>query len=321
MKVFINRESPIPLHDQLVTQISLLIASGVLAPGQRLPSVRDLANRLSVHRNTVMAVYNTLEAHGVVTIKAGSGVRVLDATHPAPQDGWREGVALRHLASRFISEARDHGYADEAIREAFELAMAPRPMRRIVVVDPHPDFHPLYREELSAVFNLPIELMTLDDVRRVGGEALDDAAILTSMYHVTPLREMVGAERRVVVFSVNAGDPILARIRALPAGASLGLVTVSETLLRMAKEIIAGLRGEEVLILEAGPDDPDRLKSVWRLSDLIIADTAAFTRLGRLGAKPIERFQLLPEASIRSLAQQLPPEAFRAALVAPASVS
>lgn len=312
MKVFINRESPIPLHDQLVTQISLLIAAGVLAPGQRLPSVRDLASRLNVHRNTVMAVYNTLEGYGVVTIKAGSGVRVLEPKNPSAQDGWREGVALRQLASLFISDARERGYADEAIKEAFELAMAPRPMRRLVVVDPHDDFHALYRQELGAVFSIPIEVLTLDQVREAGAEALDDAALLTSMYHLAPLREVVGHDRRVVVFSVNAADPLLAQVRALPAGQTLGLVTVSETLLRMAKEILAGLRGEELLILEAHPADAERLKAVLRLSDFVMADTPSHARVH--SPKPVHRFQLIPEASLRSLAQQLPPEALRAAL-------
>lgn len=310
MKVFINRESPIPLHDQLVTQISLLIASGVLAPGQRLPSVRDLAGRLDVHRNTVMAVYNTLEGYGVVTIKAGSGVRVLEPKNPSAQDGWRAGVALRQLASLFISDARERGHGDDAIKEAFELAMAPRPMRRLVVVDPHADFHPLYREELGAVFAIPIEMKTLDDVRREGAEALDDAALLTSMYHLAPLREVVGQDRRVVVFSVNAADPLLAHVRAMPSGSTLGLVTVSETLLRMAREIFAGLRGEDLLILEADPTDAERLKAVLRLADFVLADTSSFARVRT--PRPVHRFELIPEASLRSLAQQLPPEALRA---------
>jgi GntR family transcriptional regulator len=314
MKVSINRESPIPLHDQLVTQISLLIAAGVLAPGQRLPSVRDLAGRLDVHRNTVMAVYNTLESYGVVTIKAGSGVRVLEARGRSTSDGWREGVALRHMASQFIAEAREAGNSDAAIREAFELALVPTPMRRIVVVDPHPDFHALYRHELSAVFNFPIETWTIEQVRAEGAESLEDAALLTSMYHLAPLRDVVGAERRVVVFSVDAGESLLARVRALPAGQTVGLVTVSETLLRMAKEIIAGLRGEDLLLLEASPDDPDRLKSVLKLSDMVLTDTPSFDRVKTLTAKPVLRFQLLPEGSLSSVAQQLPAEAFRAAI-------
>jgi GntR family transcriptional regulator len=316
MKVSINRESPIPLHDQLVTQISLLIAAGVLAPGQRLPSVRDLAGRLDVHRNTVMAVYNTLESYGVVTIKAGSGVRVLEPKVPGAADGWRAGVALRHLASHFITEAREQGYSEAAIREAFELALAPAPLRRIVVVDPHADFHALYRHELGAVFNFPIETKTLDEVRAEGADALEDAALLTSMYHLAPLRDVVGSDRRVVVFSVDAGESVLSRVRALPTGQTVGLVTVSETLLRMAKEILAGLRGEDLLLLEADPTDAERLKSVLKLSDLVVADTPSFDRLKGLTPKPIQRFQLLPEASLRSLAQQLPAEAFRAALTA-----
>jgi GntR family transcriptional regulator len=314
MKVFINRESPIPLHDQLVTQISLLIAAGVLAPGSRLPSVRDLASRIDVHRNTVMAVYNTLESYGVVTIKAGSGVRVLEPKSPGAPSGWRGGVALGHMAARFIAEAREQGHTDAALREAFELAMAPRPMRRIVVVDPHADFHPLYRRELGAVFAIPVETLTLDGVRAIGPDGLDDAALLTSMYHLQPLREVVGDDRPVVVVPVDAGESVLQKLRALPTGATVGLVTVSETLLRMAKEILAGVRGEDLLVIEADPADAERLRSLLRLSDLVVVDSASHEAVLGHTPRPVVRFKLLPDAALSSVAQQLPPEAFVAAI-------
>lgn len=310
MRLSINRESTIPLHDQLVTQISLLIASGALAPGQRMPSVRDLANRLDIHRNTVSAVYKTLEGHGVVTVKMGSGVRVIDLKKEASSGGWREGVALRHLAAKFIDEARERGFTDGAITEAFELALRPEQIRRVVVVDPHADFHPIYRHELARALSFPIEAKTLEAIAADGAEAFQDAAILTSTYHLTPLQELLGGERRVVVFRVNAAEHLLGQLKALPNGTTVGLVSVSDTLLRMGKEVMAGLRGEDLLLLETHPDDEERLRSLTRLADVIVTDSTSYAPTRRLTPKPIMQFQLIPDESIQSLAQQLPPEAF-----------
>jgi GntR family transcriptional regulator len=310
MRLSINRESSVPLHDQLVTQISLLIASGVLAPGQRLPSVRDLANRLDIHRNTVSAVYKTLESHGVVTVKMGSGVRVIDLKREPSSGGWREGVALRHLAAKFVEDARERGYTDEAIAEAVDLALRPEGIRRVVVADPHEDFHPIYLHELSRALSFPLEARTLDAIEADGAPAYEDAALLTSTYHLTPLQEILGGERRVGVFHVNAADQLLGQIKALPTGTNLGLVSVSDTLMRMSREVIAGLRGEDLLLLETHPDDEERLRSLTRLSDVIITDSPSYEPTRRLTAKPIFQFQLIPDASIQSLAQQLPPEAF-----------
>lgn len=316
MRLSINRESPIPLHDQLVTQISLQIASGVLAPGQRLPSVRDLANRLDIHRNTVSAVYKTLEGHGVVTVKMGSGVRVIDLKREPASGGWREGVALRHLASKFIDEARDRGYADDAIAEAVDLALRPERIRRVVVADPHTDFHPIYHHEMARAISFPIEVKTLEAIAAEGAPAFEDAALLTSTYHLTPLQDLLGGERRVVVFHVNAADHLLVQLRALPEGTTLGLVSVSDTLLRMSREVIAGLRGEALLLLETHPDDEERLRSLTRLADVVVTDSPSYEATRRLTAKPILQFQLIPDASIQSLAQQLPPEAFMTGLTA-----
>ncbi len=49
----IARESDVTIHDQLVAEITFLIATGEWKPGEALPSVRDLARRLKIHHNTV----------------------------------------------------------------------------------------------------------------------------------------------------------------------------------------------------------------------------------------------------------------------------
>ena len=300
MKVTINRASPIPIHDQLVTQIALLIASGALPPGRRLPSVRDMESRLGVHRNTVSAVYKTLEAYGVVTVKAGSGVRVIDGAGP-------EGAppALGELAARFVAAARAQGHEESAIRQAFERALCPAPVDRIVVVDPHEDFHPIYRHELSRRFSCPLEVTTLEGLA-ASAERLAGAAVLTSLYHLTPVRAVLGADRQVIVFPVNTPEPLLAQLRELPAGGSVALISVSVTMRRMAQEVIAALRGGELDVLEAHPDDGGALKAVTRLADAILTDGPSEAAARQATPKPLLSFRLIPEAALAALADQLP---------------
>ncbi|MFP5501244.1 MAG: GntR family transcriptional regulator [Candidatus Sericytochromatia bacterium] len=301
MKVTINRASPIPIHDQLVTQIALLIASGALAPGRRLPSVRDMESRLGVHRNTVSAVYKTLEAYGVVTVKAGSGVRVIDESGPAGAS-----PALGELAAHFVAAARSQGHEEDAIRQAFERALCPAPVDRIVVVDPHEDFHPIYRHELSRRFSCPLEVMTLEGLATLGAERLAGAAVLTSLYHLTPVRAILGAAKPVIVFPVNTPEPLLAQLRELPAGGSVALISVSETMRRMAQEVIAALRGGDLDLLEAHPDDLDALRAVTRLADAILTDGPSEAATRQATPKPLMSFRLIPEAALAALADQLP---------------
>jgi GntR family transcriptional regulator/MocR family aminotransferase len=69
----LDRESASPLYQQMAEEIVRLVGAGRLAPGERLPSVRDLASELGVNRNTVAQAYDTLARDGVVTRGVGRG--------------------------------------------------------------------------------------------------------------------------------------------------------------------------------------------------------------------------------------------------------
>src|SRR5215470_9965026 len=76
MKITINKDSQVPIRDQLIEQIGLQIASGGLKGKEKLPSIRALADRLGIHYSTVTAAYNHLSDVGLLEIRQGSGVRV-----------------------------------------------------------------------------------------------------------------------------------------------------------------------------------------------------------------------------------------------------
>lgn len=72
----IDRQSRVPLGDQIVDQLSHRIASGQLVNGYRLPSIRQLASQLGVSAYTVVNAYDRLIALGVIEVRAGSGFYV-----------------------------------------------------------------------------------------------------------------------------------------------------------------------------------------------------------------------------------------------------
>lgn len=76
LTVTINRESPDPVYEQVADQVRELIASGALAPGVSLPSVRGLARDLGVNLNTIARAYRLLESEGFLTIRSRAGVTV-----------------------------------------------------------------------------------------------------------------------------------------------------------------------------------------------------------------------------------------------------
>jgi GntR family transcriptional regulator len=76
MQITIDPTAAAPVSEQISEGIRFAVATGRVAPGDRLPSVRGLARDLVVNPNTVAKVYRDLEREGVVRTRAGSGVFV-----------------------------------------------------------------------------------------------------------------------------------------------------------------------------------------------------------------------------------------------------
>ena len=68
-----NLDSDRPMYAQLLERIQLQIVSGIYAPGDKLPSVRDLAAEASVNPNTMQKAFAELERSGLIETKRTSG--------------------------------------------------------------------------------------------------------------------------------------------------------------------------------------------------------------------------------------------------------
>ncbi len=69
----ISTGSTTPIYRQLIDQIRLVVLRGRLTPGDRLPSVRSLAQRLVINPNTVARAYGELARDGVIESQQGKG--------------------------------------------------------------------------------------------------------------------------------------------------------------------------------------------------------------------------------------------------------
>jgi GntR family transcriptional regulator len=78
MEITIHTASPEPVYEQIVRQIQDRVASGELAPGAPLPTVRQLAGDLQLNRNTVARAYKQLEDRGVILTAGRKGTFVRD---------------------------------------------------------------------------------------------------------------------------------------------------------------------------------------------------------------------------------------------------
>ena len=71
--IVLNARDPKPIYEQITENLRRLIASGGIAPGERLPSVRELATRLTINPNTIQRAYRQLEQEGYIVSLPGKG--------------------------------------------------------------------------------------------------------------------------------------------------------------------------------------------------------------------------------------------------------
>ena len=75
----VNQSSGIPLYLQLMEQVKHAVETGQLHPGDKLPTIRKLAEDLVMNPNTVVRAYRELEHEGVIELKHGLGAFVAEA--------------------------------------------------------------------------------------------------------------------------------------------------------------------------------------------------------------------------------------------------
>ena len=124
LSVLLDSGSYIPPYEQIRTQIAVLIETGALAEGDRLPTVRQLAGDLRVAPGTVARTYKEMEAEGLVVTRRGAGTRV--APRGALAASRRAGL-LTELVSQAVKRARALGFADAEIAAAVTSALELRP--------------------------------------------------------------------------------------------------------------------------------------------------------------------------------------------------
>ena len=117
MIIVLDPHSGIPVYRQLMEQITFHVASGLLAPGEELPSTRVLSSDLGVNPMTVSKAYNLLERDGLIERRPGLPVVVRGL--PTPEMGATKREQLRRSLHASGIMARQLGITTEEALETF----------------------------------------------------------------------------------------------------------------------------------------------------------------------------------------------------------
>jgi GntR family transcriptional regulator len=114
----ISTGSPVPIYRQVIDHVCRSVTNGKLAVGDRLPSVRVLAERLLINHNTVAKAYNELVRDGVIESRHGRGVFI--AKRRKIYTKAERTRRLQAALEAFMSEAFLLDFDDQEIRKAVD---------------------------------------------------------------------------------------------------------------------------------------------------------------------------------------------------------
>lgn len=121
MKIIINTSLMVPIYEQIVDQIKMLIRNGELEENDNLPSVRTLSKELKISALTVKKAYDNLESEGFTVTVHGKGTYVAAInTELLLEEQKKE---LEADLEQAIQKGRRCGISDEDIKSLFELIL------------------------------------------------------------------------------------------------------------------------------------------------------------------------------------------------------
>lgn len=279
----IQQDSDIPASNQLFNQIRFAIASRQYPPGHRLPSTRALAMQTGLHRNTVNKVYRQLEETGLVEAQAGSGifVRAEGLNGKAPHKSYllEKYPDAEKLVQQSLNELLEQGCSLNEARELFlaEIDWRLRSSARVLVTAPRHDIGvgQLMTQELEQELGIPVQLVPLEELTEVL-ERISSATVVTSKYFIGEAQKKSAPQSvRVVPVDIYDYAEEIERVKTLPKDTCLGIVSLSAGVLRATEVIINSLRGDEIYVMKAQPQDNYKLDAIARSAQVIVTDMAS----------------------------------------------
>ena len=111
----LDLHSGVPVYRQIIDQVTGGMASGALAPGDQLPTVRQMAVDLAINPNTVVRAYRELEIRGVLETQQGTGTFISEKK--VKRDDVERQRQLNQLVSEFVGRAGAGGFTVKQLIE------------------------------------------------------------------------------------------------------------------------------------------------------------------------------------------------------------
>lgn len=240
MNLSLRPDSEIPLRHQLSEQIVFLITTGELGAGEEMPSVRALARRVNVHHNTVSKAYQELVRREWLTRKPGSRLVVRSAAmKEMPAES-----GLDALINETIQRARGLGYSLQALRSHVRERLLAEAADHLLVVEREEGLREIIQREMEEMFAWRVVYCSPADLVAEPGIAIG-AQVLAARHVAGDIAWLLPVKRPCFPLEFSNAQEQIAMIRGLELASTIAAVSVSASLLKTARGLLAASIGSE----------------------------------------------------------------------------
>jgi DNA-binding transcriptional regulator YhcF (GntR family) len=297
MKIWLSKNSEVPVREQLITQIMLGIASGDLAIGTRLPSTREIAQRYKIHSNTVSNAYQILAENGWLEFKKGSGFYVRESKPETLEN------SLDKLIAQFLQTAQNQGFSIAEIKNRWSHFFDAHQSNQLFVIENDVELRKILIEEIRPATKLEVIGVSFEDFEE---NLLQNDAIFAAMFDekakisaiLPPDKNCVFLKARSAAASMKGeARPTENDLIAVVSGWENFLV-ISKTML-----IAANLEAESLIVRSTNKAD---WHSGLSAASMIICDS--LTALKFPSNASVRVFRLIADDSLNELSKFAAPQ-------------
>jgi DNA-binding transcriptional regulator YhcF (GntR family) len=291
MQLWFARGSEVSIREQLVTQVVLGILGDDLAPGQRLPSTRELARRFHLHPNTVSAGYRQLAGDRWVEYRRGSGVFVR-ASKPDMSDS--SALALDQMIAFLFRSARQQSIPLPALRSRLRQWLELQPPDHFLLIEPDEELRRIVTAEIQQAVSLPIQSRGLQDC----SNALEGSIPVALPNRLTAVRQALPDGTELLTLRFRSVVSSLGHWLPAPSGALVGIASRWPDFLKLARTMLnaAGFAPDSLMFRDARKPN---WKRGLKQTAAVVCDSVTAKELPA-GCRAIP-FSLLAESSIDEL--------------------
>ncbi len=230
-----------PIYKQLVEQLTRMIKSGELKPGDKLPTERDLAEKLCIARGTVKKAYKELSDNNIIEVIHGSGSYVYNERETIDLDARRKAAELMEQTyDRMAAMGLSHKEIGTLLHIALARKAPPESYARIAVIDCNPESLSVFKRQLSYIPGIVVSSFFVDTI------IMDDDAdelmndydlVLTTVTHYdTVAKSLTRNREKLMAADVSLSRKTVVSLCALPHDCTIGILCQSNKFANLIAE-------------------------------------------------------------------------------------